>query len=190
MAVDADALTSLANVRAYLDLGVSTYDTMLEDFIDRVTDQFETYCSRYFKAADYTEYLDGKGLNILFPKQWPINSVASIYDDSDWAWGETTVIDSDDYRIVDDIYVQLKSSVFTKYIQNIKITYNAGYTTIPEDLEQAAIEQVAWLFRKNQGQLEGVTSKSLGDGSITYYGLAILPGAVEVLNRYQRKNLA
>ncbi|MBW1666718.1 MAG: phage head-tail connector protein [Deltaproteobacteria bacterium] len=190
MAVDSDALTSLDNVKEFLGISGNTDDALLENLIDRVTDLFESYCDRKFKAADYTEYHDGKGSDKLFPDQFPINSVASIHDDTDWTWGSDTLIDSDDYRIVDGAYIQCKSDTFTDDVQNVKVVYNAGYDSIPEDLEQAAIMQVAWLYKKGKGGgLLGVSSKSLMDGSISFTNKDLLPEVRLVLERYRKRKL-
>lgn len=188
--IDSDALTTLQAVKDYLGITSNADDALLESFINRVTDSFEAYCARKFKSASYTEYHDGKGSDKLFPKQAPITTVTSIYDDSEWAWGASTLIASTEYRIVDEAYIQLKSTTFMDDVQNVKITYTAGYSTIPADVEHACIEQAAWLYRKSKGQLQGVAAKSLADGSISYSARDLLPELKLALEPYRRRKLA
>lgn len=192
MTVDADALTSLDDLKEYIGLTTGDHDLLLENLIDRATDLFETYCDRKFAAAAYTEYHDGRGLDKLFPKQWPVNSVTSIHDDSDWTWGADTLIDAGDYRIAHDGYIQMKTSTFSDDVQNVKIVYNGGYSTIPEDLAQACIEQAAWMFKQSPegSALLGVSAKSFPDGSVSYTTRDLLSQVTLVLEKYRRRNLA
>ena len=187
-----DVLTTLPAVKEYLGITVSTYDTLIEGFIHRATDMIENYCSRHFRAADYTEYHDGRGLAELYPNEYPVNSVSHIYDDPDWVWGTDTEVDSDDYRIRDNAVIVLKSGTFSDDVQNIKLEYNAGYSTIPEDLAQACIEQCAWMFRQSAegASLLGVTAKSHADGSVSYTAQDLLPQVRRVLEKYRKRHLA
>jgi len=191
MAVDSDALCTLQNVKDYLKIESTNHenDQHLSDLINRVTDLFESYCHRKFKAAEYTEYHCGDGGDKVFPRNKPINSVSALYDDLDRAYTSAELFSPDDYAIVDSRYVQLDGLTFYKALNNIKIVYNGGYATIPGDLAQACIEQVS--IKYNEGRLHhtlGVTSKSLGveGASMSFSEADILPQIKVVLRRYMR----
>ncbi len=72
MAVEADALTSLANVKEVLGITGTDDDTLLENLIDRVTEKVETRTARHFKQGAYREWHDGRGERTLQVRNWPI----------------------------------------------------------------------------------------------------------------------
>ena len=59
MALGASALTTLANAKAVLGISVSTYDSLIEQYIDRASAQIETATDRLLKARNY----NGNGTN-------------------------------------------------------------------------------------------------------------------------------
>ncbi len=180
----ANAICTRKEVKDYMNIvqADNTLDNLFHDVIGRISTAFESYCSRKFHADDYTEYLDGDGGRNLFPNQFPINSIASIHDDSDWQWDSDTLIDSADYRIADDRYI-VYSGIFGLSPQNIKLVYNAGYSTIPVDLTQAAIEEVGRKIKHRQDFDEAV--KTLGDGSVTFQEMNFLTQTIKTLDQYK-----
>ena len=158
---------------------------MISVLIDRVQKSFEAYCNTSFESASYTEYYDGTGNGYLFLKNIPVTSISSIYDDSSWLWASTSLLPSADYRIMNNNTVYYKSYL-TAEIQNIKITYVAGYAddSIPNDLQQACIEEVGRKY--NNYKDYDITAKSLSDGSITYTEKGLLTDTKRVLNYYRR----
>ena len=186
------ALVTLSKVKQYGDQDTITNperDDLLTTLINRVTTQFETYCGRTFESAETTEYLDGGGIKFLFPAQYPITSVSGIWSNSSWDWDDDDLISSDDYRIKNSNYIVLKSSTFSNYDQNIKITYTHGYTAddIPEDLQQACIEETLRKW-KSRNKID-VLSVSLEDGSITHLTKDLLPQTIMTLNRYKKRSI-
>jgi len=180
----ANALATRKEVKDFMNINQAdaTIDNLFHDLIGRVSQAFESYCSRVFRALDYTEYYDGDGGNSIFPNQFPINSIASIHDDSDWVWGSDTLIDSSDYRVVDDRYIYY-NGVFSKSPQSIKLVYNAGYSAIQTDLKQACIEEVARKYRHRKEIDESV--KTLGDGSVSFVDFNFMPQTIITLNQYR-----
>jgi len=186
MSVAANALATLDEVKNFYGMTGSkqTDDDLIEDLIDRTTQLFQTYCGvTSFKAADYTEYLDGEGSRFLFPKNTPIISVSNIADDTDWVWASDTTIGADAYRIVDEKHIVYKDSLFGRGDQNVKLDYRAGYEAIPGDLKQACIEEVTKRY-KHRRDID-ILTKSLEDGDATYSETAFLPQTLEVLYKYR-----
>lgn len=182
------ALCTLSDVK--LLLGIQSIDTNEDDLIstliDNVSSMFETYCGRTFTSTTYTEYYDGLGGDKLYTNQYPIVSVSGIYDDSSWAYGVDTLIDSSYYRIsTNGLSVNLvPGQIFSEGSGNIKIIYTAGYTTIPLDLKQACIDEVARKY-KRRDRID-VTAISLGNESISMFSDDFLPTTKIVLNSYRR----
>ena len=178
-------LCTLDEVRDYMGMtgSSSVVDDVLADLITRVTEGFHKDCGvTQFKATDHTEYYSGAGTIELFVINTPVNTIASIYEDSDWVYGEDTKIDEDTYAPLNNMVV-LKDSVFNIGIRNIKITYNAGYNDIPGDLKQACIEETVRKFKKRENV--DIISKSGADGSFTKIQHGKLKDTIEILKNYK-----
>lgn len=145
-AAGAGGLTTLSAVKEFLQIAtaVTDDDTFITNLISRISADIEKECGRTFLAANYTEYHDGDSTSILMLDQYPVNSITSIHDDVDREYNADDLIDSDDYAFYSESgIVELDGLTFATGIKNIKVIYNAGYTTIPTDLEQACIKRVA-----------------------------------------------
>ena len=189
MSINTYALCSLTDVKLFMGVtgANSDMDDLLSDIINRFSTLFETYIGRNILSRSYTETHDGGGYYMLFTNQYPIISVESIHDSTDWAWTDSILIESDYYMITSgDNFnaVVLKSTTFYDYVENVQIIYTAGYTTVPEDIQQCIIEEVAKSY-KNKQEL-GVTIKSLNDDSVHYTAQGLLSKTEQVLNKYKR----
>lgn len=186
MAVNTYSLVSLEEVKNFIGMSGAVADTddLLEDLINRVSIIFESYMNRNILSREYTEYHDGKGSMVLFPKQPEITTVSGIWDDYDWEWTDDDLVDSDNYMVVDEVYVVFKNMSLNNYTQNVKIIYSAGYTSTPDDLVQACITEVARMY-KNKNQVD-ITSKTLSDGTVVFSGKRFLPLTYITLKKYKR----
>jgi hypothetical protein len=172
-------LTDIASVRVFLgSLSLNYTDAEIQAAIDWACATVETYCNRTFTAADYTETYDGNGQDVLYLRQYPINSVTSITLDDD-------TLDSDDYTVEDTgIYYE---DGWTKDRRNIVVVYNAGYSTIPADLHMVATRLAADLVNMT-GQSGTIQSEKIGDYSYTLSAAAT--GQDNALNAGYRAALA
>lgn len=122
-------------------------------------------------STSLTEYYDGDGSNLLHLRSWPITTVSSIYvDDStprDWATED--LIDSDYYLVYEtEGKVILDGYYFTAGNRNVKVTYTAGYSTVPYDLQQAVEDLVIFWYQRQKEKRVGVNSFNVGDKSTSY----------------------
>jgi len=77
-------------------------------------------------------------------------------------WVDDDEIDEDNYDVIED-YVYFPSG-FSKGRKNVKITYYGGYSTIPDDLEQACLQVAKNIYDQN----ENVREERLGDHWLKY----------------------
>ena len=111
----------------------------IESLINAATDFMENYCGgRRFKKTTYTdELLDGNGTMMLFTPQMPIISVDSIY--RHYVFVDDDLYDNDYYKVYFSEGYIYRNSGWSEGMQNIKITYEAGYDFdtdgIPPELE-------------------------------------------------------
>ena len=78
-------------------------------------------------------------------------------------WVNDSVVDEDDYEVNEDhIYYR---SGFSEGHGNIRITYYAGYNTIPDDIEAKCLELIKMAYDKNKN----VKTEKIGPYSITFF---------------------
>lgn len=186
MAVNTYSLVSLSEVKNFIGMSgaVSDTDDLLEDLINRVSTLCESYMNRNILTREYTEDHDGKGAMVLFPKQPNITTVSGIWDDYDWEYTDDDLIDADNYKIIDENYIVFKNVALNNYTANVRIIYTAGFDSVPDDLIQACISEVARIY-KNKNQID-ITAKTLSDGSVSFSSNKFLSLTYTTLNKYKR----
>ncbi|MEW6006121.1 MAG: head-tail connector protein [Stygiobacter sp.] len=142
-------MITLEEYKRYLKIQNITYDEELQNIINAVETKVEQFLNRNLLAQDYVEYYDGSGSELLILRNIPVNSVSKIeyYEgriNNVDIWTEWTqdnqysrlLIPKEKHGII------LEGGIFIKGIQNFRITYNAGYTTLPYDINLACKELV------------------------------------------------
>lgn len=170
MAIDTTiALTTLGNARTHLQIptGRTENDSKIERLINAASQYAARYCDRIFLAASYTEYFDGRKQNMLMPRQWPINSIASlrISIDRDWASAQS-LVPITDYEITDNGLTVAYYGHLPRGRKCVQMVSNCGYASIPYDLEQVILQLIEWWYRHNERQDIGRTSSSKSDESV------------------------
>lgn len=183
------AITTVTACKSFreIDSENTEHDAELERLIPGVQAFLEQACARTFESATVTEYWSGgnpewgcwsttaarSGYSRLMVERPPITSITSLWDDPLRAYGSDTLIDPANYVIedADAGLIVLDGRRFKHGLKNIKITYVGGFTTIPADLQQAAIEMVWAAREKGQHNLVGVRSRSIADGNVQFMNL-------------------
>ncbi len=168
------SFTTVLKVKEYLNLKGNNEDTLLERLIDSCAELFKNYCNKDFELKQYVEFYDGNNLNFICVKNMPIVSVQNV---------EIEGVNVLNFKN-DDIRIVLPSNRFKKGILNCKISYTAGFATIPKDLEQALIEMVGIKYKQVQ-HLDQV-SKNLATENVTYIQDDIPSFIKIVLNDYRK----
>ena len=78
VALNSDALTSLESVKRQMRITGSTYDTLLTELINSVSERIKREASREFVATNYREWHSGTRSQTINLRQWPIIRVNSI----------------------------------------------------------------------------------------------------------------
>lgn len=163
---------------------------MCERMINAASKSANRISGRILAATDYTKYLDGNGKEFLLLPEYPVNSVTELNVDTARDFGSSTEVASDEYLLYEDTgEVRLLGATFPCYPQAVKVVFNAGYATLPDDLEMAVIEVVAYNLKRigGHGNIIGVKEIS-ADGSVnTSYELTIPVNAQGVFESYRRE---
>jgi len=169
MSVEAFNLTTTAKVKSFLDITAATYDTILDTLCNSLTSWIENYCGgRRFKSTEYTQELyDGDD----FKRSLKINNYPIIaWTKIEFNAGTTANPDWTEYEASDyekyDTSGMIWFDRLEKGKRNIRITYEAGYETIPYDLELLATKLVARTFEKRLSEQK--VSEGSPDLNITW----------------------
>lgn len=138
-------LITLADVKGCIEVTGNDDDSVIEGIIPRVQKEAEAHCNRLFgREAGRVEYKDGDGGNIIMLERYPVESIASIHDDTDRVFGADALVESDDYLLYPESgKVELDYLVTTPGRRSVKIVYTGGYGgtyAVPEDLKNALIK--------------------------------------------------
>jgi hypothetical protein len=187
------ALVSYSEVLRWVgETAASTeYQTVLETFINSVSDYVNNYCKRNLLAADYTEYYDGNDRRTLYLNHFPVNSITGLYIDTESEFGSGTEVAAADYRLHKQLgKVWLENTVFAAYPRSIKVVYNAGYAdvdSVPDELKLAVLDDIKWRFKRwelNREGLESVTVEGVNENLVT--DVQSLKSSMNVYKRYRR----
>ena len=195
-------LTQLSTVKARLaipDLNVE-FDDLLTTALTAVSVRFDRETNRTLtRTANITHEFDACETEII-PPCYPIESVSKFETKSTETegWVQQSRID---YLIKRSTVISLVTPLSTtgqsgSDLSTSRVTYTGGYvmpgdtpgagqTPLPPDLEQAAVEQVAYWFQ-NRDKL-GLLRYWPKDGIyLQLSGLDLLPSVSVVLQKYKR----
>ena len=128
---------SLSVADAQIYLGVSGTDDVTEitAFIAAALAAMEEFLARKIASTAVTETVDGPGRDSLWLRE-PAETITTIHVDANRAWGAGALISASDYALKtlrdgtgrNVIYLD---NIWCVGRQNIRIIYNAGWTTTP-----------------------------------------------------------
>jgi hypothetical protein len=178
-------LSSLESVKAHLGIasGDTSLDAILTQWLLQIDEAVASFVQRErvpgfhpFESKEATEYYDGTGRKLLVLRRRPATAVASVYVDPAGYYGDgptAFAAESEWTRGVDwtprrlDATEQNGSMLlclrgdWPEGHGNVKVTYTAGYTTIPADLT-LAVNDFVKLAYKSQGAAGPLKSETFG----------------------------
>jgi hypothetical protein len=182
-----DDLCTLADLKAWLPNQGNNDDVNLQGLITNGSLQVLQYINRphilVSTLGTLNESYDGNDSDRLLPRSFPVITVSSVTVDGNpipqasapwlpgFAW--------DGRRIL------LRGFLFTRGVQNVQVSYTAGYLTVPLDLKQAAIESFALAYRQRTHIGERSNSMS-GQVTLAFDMSDVPPRSMNVFNQYRR----
>ena len=176
----------------------------LNSMITTASRRIEDYIEYALDAADYTDEITKAFINadnslVIYPRTYPINSIASIKLVKGFAEFDINLVSTNgnlSYSIpssLDRIIIPVQSiSLNAVSILDFgtlktvdffcKLSYNAGYVTVPEDVKQACALYVFSIMARNLNMM-GATSVSQGGMSIQYGNIS---GDVKLVNEAEK----
>lgn len=170
-------LVTLEEVKRNFGVDSADKDTLFEGWISGVSDVIEELCDAWFVARDVDEILNGNAQQKIATTRAPVIGFASMLstenqklgaiqyrNDAASAWTNIETVSS--YIMFDPnnpYWIYLQRTVFPGGILNVRLNYQAGYSTVPQRVKDVAIEmlQERWNESKVGNDQLGKASKSL-----------------------------
>lgn len=190
-------LTTIGNVKAYAQITDNASDAVLSRLISAFSAWFLNQVNRgALISATYTEQRNGQGGDSLTTINWPIQSVTSLSVDGNAIPASPG---PNQFGYFFDSYTvwivapggcgsRGSRSRFTRGRGNVQIVYQAGYATVPLDIEQAVIDQVLFTFRR-QPNLGTVSQQMNGITTVSFSQKDLAPGVSLVVENYKDKTV-
>ena len=178
----ATPLTTLANVKDWLQINTTTSDALLTRMITAFSDAVANYINRDLGLQAYTITRDGIGGNVLIFQNYPVVTLSSLTIDG-IAIPARPAFGSNGY-VFSATKVVLTGYIFTKGVQNVTLSTTAGYASIPTELEQAVIEWIADRYASRDRI--SINSKSIAGESIVFAQNDIPDPVVAILRPYKK----
>ena len=177
-------LTGLETVKAYLKIqdADTTTDELLGTLISAASDFIQGVLNRTFAAADYVQRYNGNGVALMVAADYPILSVASVTLNGIPISPALDDISAGYVFDADAIY--LRGFLFPKGIQNVVLSYRAGFVSIP----LAVADACAMLVAKKYKYLDriGHLSKVLAGETISYEKSDLTDEIKSILRNYAK----
>jgi len=178
---NASAYTDEFTVRDYADLGIvgldevkahlnipttdTTLDEELRRFIDAATDLAETYVGQVLGRRTFTSELYDGGTEFIRIRNPKAISVTSVYENDALVSASNYVLDYTGQRLYrigsGTLYATNSYGYWVQGMNNISITYVAGYVNPPMAARQGVLEIIRHLWQTQRGSMS-VMGRSLG----------------------------
>jgi hypothetical protein len=174
---------TLANAKAWAKVSVADDDALITSIVSSVTSEFQRYLGRDFLTASFVERYDGNDMPSLRTRQYPITAVSALT-----IGGVSIPLAASSEGVgymFNDEWMFLYGFLFTRGLQNISLSYTAGYSVVPTSLDIAAREQVTYEYLKRNRI--GEISRNIGGQVVSFQITEFAEGVQQVLDQFRRK---
>ena len=180
-------LISLDDYKVLEGVNSTQYDEKFETLITSVSQLVRTYCNNQFDA-----YATSPGVTQLFDIQWdtyvvqlkhsPVISITNVYERTSQGAAYTELLADGNGSpaqyswyldsISDSIFRTQESGAYKNWprgVGAVKITYLAGYTSLPEDLKLAVADTITYYHKdewKERQTIGSATREGAGSSAI------------------------
>lgn len=182
-------LCTVAQVKAYMRITGTTHDAVFTALVEGASAKMEGYMRRHIVSDTYDEYHNGSGYaQTVVLREAPVIGTPTVTVGG----SAYTGFELDDeagilwYGAGDAIFAP---GCWPGGIRNVRVQYTAGYASVPVDLREACIRQVAYEAKLSavRGDFLGVPSETDPTGiAKTVDQLTWAPGVVAAMDRYKR----
>jgi len=179
MAID---LITLQEYKTYASINSTNQDSVIQSLIPKISALIKQICRRTF--VDYlddfkTETVRSCVNSRIVLGETPVTQVSSVEFSEDFGKTYTTLEEFTDY-VVDSETVEFILPIFRDYnkVNAFRVTYNAGYEELPQDLKLAILDLVTYYLR-NDSAVHSTKSVSPNTMQIEYINSTNLPASIK-----------
>lgn len=180
-------LVTLQEYKTYVGINTPTEDQLINSLISKTSDFAKNYCKRSF--VDYVneqkvEVFQG-GTSYLL-QEFPVKSVLSLEYSQDYGNTYTELTEYQDWVLDSTGALVLISGtkIFDSKPNSYRVTYYAGYDTVPGDLKLAVMDLITY-YRRNDGAIHSTKAAGSNSVQIEYISTTSLPAHIKrVLDLY------
>ncbi|CAB4134519.1 gp6 domain containing protein [uncultured Caudovirales phage] len=185
-------LITLAEYKSYMNKVNPSDDAMITALIPKVSDLIKRICGRTFidyVNDDKVEVFRG-GFNNYLVQESPLLSVNSVEYSTDYGQTYTALTEFTDYvSVLDEDRIEFISAQYDEnsppQVNKFRITYNGGFTSVPDDIKLAAFDLVTYYMR-NDGAVHSQKPPGSNTIQIDYITNNRLPAHISrVLDLYR-----
>ena len=180
-------LITLQEYKAYEGITSTTQDTEISTIIPKVSEFVKNICRRTFVDwRDDQKVEVYNGGSVLLLQEAPVIQIFGIEKSENYGQTYTSLTEFTDWVLDSENQQILPIGVpeFRKLINGYRVSYTAGYETIPEDLKLAVLDLVTY-YMKNQGAVQSQVAITTTNAQIQYISGSNLPGHIKrVLDLY------
>lgn len=174
-------LVTLAEYKAYAGITSTNQDAEINAIIPKASQLVKTICHRTFVdyVNDNKEEVFSGGWSKLFLKEYPVLSIGSVEASVDYGASYVELVEFTDYvlDLEDGAITCIYATEFPKYVNGYKVTYTAGYETLPEDLKVAVLDLVTY-YMKNDMAVHSPKAPGTNSVQVEYITTANLPAHI------------
>ena len=179
-------LTTRAEYKAYAGITSTNSDAEIDTLIPKVSELVKTYCRRRF--LDYVgdtkiDSFNGD-LDSFILQETPVLQVLSVEYSADYGQNYSELVEFTDWVLDDYKIVPIATGSWPYKLKGYRVTYYAGYETVPQDLRLAVLDLVTY-YRQNDAAIHSTKAPGTNAVQIEYVSSTNLPAHIKrVLDQY------
>ncbi len=163
-------LATIAQVKTHIGISGSTYDSVFTQILTQIDANIKKMLARDVEEAEYSEDIYDGDQRFLQLKDYPLSSddFTFEYNAGDSETPDWTTMSRSEYEMYLETGVIRMNSIYSG-CRVLKLTYTAGESTVPVDLQMLAIRLTAKIYNKRKS--EGTSNESLENVSFGWQDL-------------------
>jgi len=188
-------LVTIGDYKRYKGIRSEDNDPTISLLIAAVSDFVANYTGRNFLKyanTDKIEYFNALANHYYMPEEFPLLSVSEVAVSTDGGVTFTTLVENTDYFVDTDNDMIISNTGYPNFVYatNIgfhsgKITYRAGYNTIPNDLKIAVLDLVHYYIKEEYTPSKSLQSANVQNAVVLIEGSKLPPHVRRVLDNYR-----
>lgn len=181
-------LITTAEYKAYIGINSTTQDGEINTTIPKVSQLIKSICRRTFvDHIDEAKVEMFTGGSALILAETPVVQIQGVEYSSTYGNTWVDLVEYTDWVLdIENQQILPLSTTgeFKRAINGYRVTYTAGFETIPEDLKLAALDLVTY-YMKHEGAVQSQVAVTGKNAQVQYISETNLPGHIKrVLDLY------